>query len=187
MVEKYFKGGRRIDMTGMICTKEQVEKALQLYCDLLDKVNDFEKELKGLDRHFTLDGHLVGSIGEVVASYHYNIELSRASQKTYDGFHIDEKTGKKTEVQIKITQQNSIVLHEIPQYLIALYLRKDGTVYELYNGPGNINYIKKQKEDGYGNKHLSILQLMEENKREESNPKIEPKHPLKPMKKEYRN
>ena len=172
---------------GMICNKEQVDQSLRLYCELLDKVSEFEKEIKDLNRHFTLDGHLVGSIGEVVASYHYNIGLSKASQKTYDGLYINEKNGTKIEVQIKITQQDSIVLHEVPEHLIALYLRKDGTVYEIYNGSGDIDYIKKKKKDGYGNRHLSILQLMEANKREESNSKINPKHPLKLMKKEYRN
>ena len=27
------------------------------------------------ERHFTLDGHLVGSIGEVMAAYYYGIDL----------------------------------------------------------------------------------------------------------------
>jgi hypothetical protein len=30
-------------------------------------------------RHFTPDGHLIGSIGEALASYYYGVELHRAS------------------------------------------------------------------------------------------------------------
>ena len=169
-----------------ICTKEQVNKSLQLYTKLLNTVREFENNVPKLNRHFTLDGHLVGSIGEVVASYHYNIELSNASQKTYDGFYTDPDTGEQTKVQIKITQQNTIVLHDIPEHLIALYLKKDGTVYEIYNGPGHIKYIEDRKPDKVnGNKHLSILQLMEENKT--AIPKIKPYEQLDLMTKDKRN
>ena len=49
-----------------------------------------EKDFPG--RHFTLDGHLVGSIGEVMASYYYGIELYAASAVAHDG----EIDGKKT-------------------------------------------------------------------------------------------
>ena len=122
----------------------------------------------------------------MVASYYYNIYLSKASQKEYDGIHIDKDSWKKTEVQIKITQQDSIILHDTPEHLIALYLRKDGTVYEIYNGPADIMYIDEKKPDGYGNRHLSILKLMEENKNRD-NFKITPEHFIKPMLKEYRN
>lgn len=169
----------------MICTKKQVEESLKMYRNLRKMVDAFENELKELDRHFTLDGHLVGSIGEVVASYHYNIDLSKVSQKTYDGIYMDQKSGETIEVQIKITQQDSIILHDIPKHLIALYLTEDGNVYEIYNGPANIKYIEKQKRDGYKNKHLSIFKLMEENKKDYF--KIEAKEPLEPMTKEKRN
>ncbi len=170
-----------------ICTKEQVNKSLQLYTELLSVVRKFENNVPELNRHFTLDGHLIGSIGEVVASYHYNIDLSKASQKTYDGIHTD-KAGNETKVQIKITQQDSIILHDNHPdypYLLALYLKEDGTVYEIYSGPGNIDYIKNQKNDDYNNKHLSILRLMEEN--ENVTTKIEPHEQLEPMTKDKRN
>ena len=46
-------------------------------------VSELEAEFPG--RHFTLDGHLVGSIGEVMAAYYYGIELYRASVSRHDG------------------------------------------------------------------------------------------------------
>lgn len=35
-------------------------------------------------RRFTLDGHLVGSIGEVLAAYYYGLKLSPASSQGHD-------------------------------------------------------------------------------------------------------
>ena len=40
---------------------------------LFNIVNDLEKTFEG--RKFTLVGHLVGSLGEVLASYCYNLSL----------------------------------------------------------------------------------------------------------------
>lgn len=40
---------------------------------LIKIVRDLEQAFPG--RHFTLDGHLLGSIGEVLAVYYYGIEL----------------------------------------------------------------------------------------------------------------
>lgn len=65
-----------------------------------------------------------------MASYYYGIELYAASAVTHDG----EIDGKK--VQIKITQQEDIVINHGPECLIALYLNKNGSVYKIYNGPG---------------------------------------------------
>ena len=56
------------------------------------------------DRHFTMDGHLVGSIGECMAAYHYNIELAPSSQKNYDG----TKDG--IEIRIKTTQKSTVLI-----------------------------------------------------------------------------
>ena len=38
-------------------------------------------------RHFALDGHLVGSIGEAVAAARYGLELTTASTKDVDAHH----------------------------------------------------------------------------------------------------
>ena len=38
-------------------------------------------------RHFTPDGHLVGSIGEAVAAARYGLELTTASTKGVDAHH----------------------------------------------------------------------------------------------------
>ena len=65
-----------------------------------------------------------------MAAYYYGIELYAASTEIHDG----EVDGKK--VQIKISQQGNIVINHEPNYLIVLYLNRNGNIYEVYNGPG---------------------------------------------------
>jgi len=45
-------------------------------------VAELEKEFEG--RRFTPDGHLVGSIGEVVAAYAFGLKLLPASNERHD-------------------------------------------------------------------------------------------------------
>ena len=102
-----------------------------------------------------MDGHLVGSIGEVMAAYYYGVELYTASAVAHDG----EVDGKK--VQIKISQQDDIVINHEPEYLIVLYLRKNGDVFEVYNGPGEAPWNSASKRDSHNNRHMRVNKLME--------------------------
>ena len=100
----------------------------QKISELLHIVNELEERFP--ERKFTLDGHLFGSLGEKIAEYYYGISLSKTGTKTFDGI-IDG-----IEVQIKITQSESVDINDIPQHLLVLFLhKKDGVVYEVYNGP----------------------------------------------------
>ena len=126
--------------------KQQVQRLVELVAQL-------EAEFPG--RHFTLDGHLVGSIGEVMAAYYYGIELYAASTEIHDG----EVDGKK--VQIKISQQDNIVINHEPNYLIVLYLNRNGNIYEVYNGPGKLPWESASKKDSHNNKHMRVNKLME--------------------------
>ncbi|GAL31213.1 hypothetical protein JCM19239_6598 [Vibrio variabilis] len=62
----------------MSSVKQIPEKIRKLY----EIVNELEAMFP--ERHFTPDGHLVGSIGEVLAEYHYGLELFTASAETHD-------------------------------------------------------------------------------------------------------
>ena len=118
---------------------------------LLTIVNELERKYPG--RKFSLDGHLLGSIGEVLAEYYYGIVLYPNSTKTHDG-EIDKK-----KVQIKITQGDSVDINDIPEYLVVLFLKKsEGKVYEVFNGPGLL-VLKdaKRTKNGWYNRSLSKL------------------------------
>jgi len=125
-------------------------------CELLKIVAELEKEFDG--RKFTLDGHLLGSIGEVFAHYFYGIDLAKASTKLHDG----EVGGRN--VQIKITQTDHVDIKGIPDYLIVLFLKKDSQeVFEVYNGPGTIALENsKPNSRNVFNKSLSVLRKQDD-------------------------
>ena len=134
-------------------TDEKMNMIKQQVQRLVEIVAQLEAEFPG--RHFTLDGHLVGSIGEVMAAYYYGIELYAASTEIHDG---EEK---KKKVQIKISQQDNIVINHEPDYLIVLYLNRNGNIYEVYNGPGKLPWESASKRDSHNNKHMRVNKLME--------------------------
>ena len=51
-------------------------------------------------RHFTPDGHLVGSIGEAVAAARYGLELTTASTKGVDAHH--KASGRSVEIKATV-------------------------------------------------------------------------------------
>ena len=82
-------------------------------------------------RRFTPDGHLVGSIGEVIAAFRYGLELLPHSAQGHDA-----RSTSGVFVEIKTTQGSSVALREQPNHLIVLHLSKLGEASEIYNGPG---------------------------------------------------
>ncbi len=152
--------------------REQIQKMIQIVAEL-------EKDFPG--RHFTLDGHLVGSIGEVMAAYYYGVELYAASVEVHDG----EVHGKK--VQIKIVQQDNIVIPHEPDYLIVLYMNKNGSIYEVYNGPGKEPWETASKRDSHNNRHMMVNKLLMLDAQVSDRDRIPAIHYIEKMKPEYKN
>ncbi len=99
---------------------------------LVARLYSVVSELESLfDRKFTPDGHLVGSIGEVIAAHRYGLELLPHSSRGHDA-----KSATGVLVEIKATQAKSVALREQPIHLLVLYLSQSGEATEIYNGPG---------------------------------------------------
>lgn len=165
-------------MEKIIYTKEKMDAVKAKIQKLISIVKELEEDFPG--RHFTLDGHLVGSIGEVMEAYYYGIELYAASAVTHDG----EIDGKR--VQIKISQQDDIVINHEPEYLIVLYLRKNGDVFEVYNGPGKEPWNSASKRDSHNNRHMRVNKLMELDKQITDELRIDVINFIPKMKSEYK-
>lgn len=98
---------------------------------LLEQLYSVVSELEAMfGRHFTPDGHMVGSLGEALAAHHYGLELLKAATPGCDAL----KDGK--QIEIKATQGSRVAFRCEPQYLIVLRLNKDGSFEEVYNGKG---------------------------------------------------
>jgi hypothetical protein len=78
-------------------------------------VAEFEAMFPGM--HFTPDGHMVGSIVEVLTAYCYGFdELFVASNLSHDG-----RVGERL-VQVKATQKKRIAITSQPQHLLVFRL-----------------------------------------------------------------
>jgi len=107
---------------------------------------------KKYGKNFTLDGKLVGDIGEVLAKEKYGLKLYAENEPTHDG---EEKaTGKKVQIKSSFKNNSYFPHHPIPEYFLSLNILENGELEELFNGPGQYileHYIiarglKKQKE-----------------------------------------
>lgn len=118
---------------------------------------ELEKVYPG--RRFTPDGHLVGSIGEVIVAENYGLTLLPNSTKTHDAVSKDGKN-----IQIKATQKSSISISSEPEYLIAIKILSDGSWVEIYNGPGRLAWDNAGKMQKNGQRPISISRLTQLNK-----------------------
>lgn len=120
--------------------------------ELYKITNELEEEYPG--RKFTVDGHLVGSIGEVIVAEHYGLTLLPNSTKTHDAYSKDKKF-----VQIKATQVKSISISSEPDYIIVIKLLSDGSWDEIYNGPGKFVWDNAGKMQKNGQRPISLSKL----------------------------
>ncbi len=166
------------------CTKENVDELLAIYRNMTKEVEQLE-ELVPV-RRFTLDGHIIGSIGEAIAAAYYNVQLAPISTKSIDGAFNNKA------VQIKITQQDSVPLSfdgkgVEPTFLLVLYLNKDGSFYEVYNGPWRRAWSNSSNQDAHGYVHVCVSKLMELSKGLTEEEIIPQQYRVPKMTKAYRN
>lgn len=129
-----------------------VEQVPCLVRELYGIVDELERLFPG--RKFTPDGHLVGSIGEVLAAHYYGIDLLKGSSETHDGI---SPCGKM--VQIKATQGTSVALRSEPEHLLVLKIHRDGGFEEVYNGYGPVAWQISGGLQKNGQRPVSLSKL----------------------------
>ena len=131
---------------------EAIDQVPALVRELYRTVDSLQKLFP--DRPFTPDGHLVGSLGEVIAASVYDLELCTPSTEGHDA-----KTPDGKRVEIKTTQGKSVALRSEPEYLLVLKLLEDGTAEEIYNGPGHEPWTQAGKMQKNGQCQISLTKL----------------------------
>lgn len=110
--------------------------------DMLQIVEKLQKSYP--KKKFTLDGRLVGDLGEILVEEDYDLELYEGLEKHHDG-----ETSDGRRVQIKTTMKSSLTfpVDHIPHYYIGIKVHSDGTYTEIFNGPGSVawNAVKGRK------------------------------------------
>jgi hypothetical protein len=103
------------------------------------------------NRQFTVDGRLVGDIGEVIAALEYDVTLHEVSKPGHDG----TTTGNRN-VQVKATFKDSLTFKSTPDYYLGFKLYPDGRYEEIFNGPGRLIYGHFAHRRGIGTILLSF-------------------------------
>lgn len=125
MANRECKGGKLKGVFRMI-----IQEAIK---ELLQTVGKLHKEYP--KKKFTLDGRLVGDLGEILAEQEYELDLYDGQEKYHDG-----ETSKGQRVQIKATMKKSLSfpVDHVPDYYLGIKIHPDGSISEIFNGPGEI-------------------------------------------------
>ena len=111
-------------------------------------------------RHFTPDGHLVGSIGEAVAAARYGLELTTASTKGVDAHH--RASDKSVEIKATVEGKRIALPGMTPEadHLLVLRINGDGSANEVYNGPAAPVWAAAGRIQSNGQRVVSVSRLM---------------------------
>ena len=145
-------------------------KLKEIILQLHKSVQELQDLYPDKKKKFTLDGRLVGDIGEVVAESLFQIELFEKNLPYYDGTTLD---GTK-KVQIKATFKDKLTFSHCPDYYIGIKLYEEGNCEIIYNGLGKYIYEHYEHRKGIGENLLSfpIKALREISKQNQDNEKI---------------
>ncbi len=140
------------------------EEVPALIGDLLKATQRLNELFEG--RPFTPDGHLVGSIGEVVAEYIYDLKLQPVSTPQIDAYTQDHRS-----VQIKLTGANgrsfgmrwsSRRKAEHADILIGLKLNETGFT-EIYNGLFPVDLLEGRPDTSNGQLSIPVSKMSARN------------------------
>lgn len=104
-------------------------------------------------RPFTPDGHLVGSIGEVIAAEALGLELYPPSQPGHDAF---DENG---DVQIKLTAGKAISMYASCERLVVLRIVSPHEAEIVYDGPGEAAWGNAGAMAKNGQRRISLSRL----------------------------
>ena len=145
----------KIDITIPIAVKQ--------LCHIVNQLHNAYPKKK-----FTLDGRLVGDLGEILVEAEYELELHEGLHKYHDA-----KTPDGRQVQIKTTMKNVLTFpaDHVPDYYLGIKVDPNGTLEEVFNGPGSVaaKSIKKRKPTKNNLHSISIntLAMLNDEVREE--------------------
>lgn len=132
-----------------------IQLAIKQLCKIILELQKNHKSKK-----FTLDGRLVGDLGEVLAESNYKIVLFDKIEKQYDALTFDKK-----KVQIKATFKDKITFptEHVPELFLGLKINEDGTFEEVYNGPGkHVLKLICNRKAPYNRLHLIPIKKLKE-------------------------
>jgi hypothetical protein len=112
-----------------------------------------ELEARYPHRKFTPDGHLVGSIGEVVAEEELGLTLHPMSRAGHDAYDANG------DIQIKMTAGKSVAMYAECVRLVVLQIVSPEEAEIVYDGPGAPAWACAGKPGKNGQRAVSLTKL----------------------------
>lgn len=108
---------------------EEIKELLTITRKLRDKYIHLNKQ-------FSLDGKLVGDIGEVLAAEKYGLKLLEENAEVHDAEELS--TGRKVQIKSSFKGYSYFPFGEdrMPDYFLSIVINEEGEISELFNGPG---------------------------------------------------
>ena len=119
---------------------------------IYDAVRSLENRFP--DRKFTPDGHLVGSIGEVIAAEQLGLKLLPASTPSHDAVDAGG-----VHVQIKLTSTRGISMNSDCERLVVMRIVDKKYVEFVYDGDGNPVWNLAGKMQKNGQRRVSFTKM----------------------------
>jgi hypothetical protein len=144
----------QLESGGLNRTGEPMKKRIPLP-EPIARIYQAAADLEALypNRKFTPDGHLVGSIGEVIAAEALGLTLYPMSQPGHDAY---DSNG---DAQIKMTAGTSIAMYATCDRLIVLRVVSPEEAEIVYDGPGQPMWEKAGKMGRNGQRVVSLSRL----------------------------
>jgi hypothetical protein len=106
-------------------------------------------------RKFTPDGHLLGSIGEVIAREAFGFELLPMSTRSHDA-----RCKERGDVQVKITAGKAIAMRAVCNHLVVLRIECPDVAAVIYDGPGKVVWDNAGKvNQANGQRTITLAKL----------------------------
>lgn len=118
---------------------------------VFEAVADLERQYK---RPFTIDGHLMGSIGEVLARQVFGFELNPPSFKGHDA-----KCNTRGDVEIKITAGSSVAFRNDCNHLVVFKMLNSEEAELIYDGLGAPAMVFAGKLGSNGQRRIRLSRL----------------------------
>jgi len=116
-------------------------------------------EKYGVKKRFTLDGRLLGDLGEVIAKVHFGLSLHSAQRVGEDG--TCDLSGKTVEVKLR-SNSDLIWVKKRPSYLLVIYLDPATLRWGIVcNGPGKELLAKAKKNERFKRFETTLSKLRE--------------------------
>lgn len=127
--------------------KEIIRAALEL---IFDGIEALKGSCDGR-RNFTIDGRLVGDIGEIIAEREFELTLDPKQRRGHDALTPDGRN-----VQIKAGFGSTLTFGKEPELYLGLKLYRNGDHEVIYNGPARSIRDRYNTRKGIDEKLLSF-------------------------------